>query len=67
MVNKHDKDKDDFEEITDENVESQEFDLEEVEELSNNKLKDLREKIARLDTEKKEILEESQRSELEMH
>jgi len=65
MVNKHDKDKDDFEEITDENVESQEFDLEEVEELSNNKLKDLREKIARLDTEKKEILEESQRARAE--
>jgi len=65
MVNKHDKDQNDFEEITDENIESKEFELEEVEELSNNKLKDLREKIARLDTEKKELLEESHRARAE--
>jgi molecular chaperone GrpE len=65
MVNKHDEDNNDFEEITDENIESDEFELEEVEELSKNKLKDLRDKIARLDTEKKEILEESQRARAE--
>jgi molecular chaperone GrpE len=65
MVNKHDEDNNDFEEITDENIESDEFELEEVEELSKNKLKDLREKIARLDTEKKEVLEESQRARAE--
>lgn len=65
MVNMNDKEPNDFEEITDENIESQEFDLEEVEELSNDKLKDLREKIARLDAEKKEILEESQRARAE--
>ena len=53
----NDKEHEDFEEITDEETESKDTELEEVEELSNNKLKDLREKIARLDTEKKEILE----------
>jgi len=67
MVNKHDKENEDFEEITDEkeNIASEEFDLEEVEELSNTKLKDLREKIARLDTEKKDLLEESYRAKAE--
>ena len=65
MVNKHDKDNNDFEEITDENIETQEPELEDVEELSNTKMKDLREKIARLDTEKKELLEESQRTRAE--
>lgn len=65
MVKKHDKENNDFEEITDENIESKEFELEEVEELSNTKMKDLREKIARLDTEKKELLEESQRARAE--
>lgn len=67
MVNMNDNEHEDFEEVTDEknDIESEEFDLEEVEELSNNKLKDLREKIARLDTEKKEILEESHRARAE--
>lgn len=65
MVNMNDKEHEDFEEITDEETESKDTELEEVEELSNNKLKDLREKIARLDTEKKEILEEAQRTKAE--
>jgi molecular chaperone GrpE len=65
MVNMNDKEIDDFEEITDENSEIQESELEDVEGLSNTKMKDLRTKIARLDTEKKEILEESQRTRAE--
>jgi molecular chaperone GrpE len=65
MVNMNDKENDDFEEITDEHEETQEAELEDVEELSNTKMKDLREKIARLDTEKKEILEEAQRTRAE--
>jgi molecular chaperone GrpE len=65
MVNMNDKEIDDLEEITDENIETQEPELEDVEELSNTKMKDLREKIARLDTEKKEILEASQRTRAE--
>lgn len=54
-----------FEEVTDEMTDTTEPELEEIEELSNNKLKDLREKIARLDTEKKELLEETQRAKAE--
>jgi molecular chaperone GrpE len=65
MVNMNDKEQDDFEEITDENIEIKEPELEDVEELSNTKMKDLREKIARLDSEKREILEESQRTRAE--
>jgi molecular chaperone GrpE len=65
MVNMNDKEQADFEEITDENIEKQEPELEDVEELSNTKMKTLREKIARLDTEKKELLEESQRARAE--
>ena len=65
MVNMNDKEIDDLEEITDENIETQEPELEDVEELSNTKMKVLREKIARLDIEKKEILEESQRTRAE--
>jgi molecular chaperone GrpE len=65
MVNMNDKEQDDFEEITDDNIETQEPELEDVEELSNTKMKSLREKIARLDTEKKELLEESQRTRAE--
>jgi len=65
MVNMNDNEHEDFEEVTDENNEIEESELEEVEELSNNKMKDLREKIARLDTEKKELLEESQRTRAE--
>jgi len=61
----NDKEIADFEEITDENSEATEPELEDVEELSNTKMKDLREKIARLDTEKKDILEESHRSRAE--
>jgi len=61
----NDEEIDDLEEITDENIETQEPELEDVEGLSNHKMKDLREKIARLDTEKKEILEESQRTRAE--
>jgi molecular chaperone GrpE len=65
MVNMNDKEIDDLEEITDENIDTQEPELEDVEELSNTKMKDLREKIARLDTEKKALLEESQRTRAE--
>jgi len=65
MVNMNDKEIDDLEEITDENIETREPELEDVEELSETKMKDLREKIARLNTEKKEILEESQRTRAE--
>ncbi len=50
-------------EITnDENVEIEETELEEEEEMSSDKLKKLREKLARCNDEKKEILDESQRA-----
>jgi len=65
MVNMNENEHEEFEEVTDEMTDTTEPELEEIEELSNNKLKDLREKIARLDTEKKELLEETQRAKAE--
>jgi molecular chaperone GrpE len=65
MVKNNDEKQDKNEEITDVEVQAEETELEEIEELNTDKIKDLREKIKRLQDEKREILEESQRSKAE--
>lgn len=65
MVNMNDKEFEDLEEVTDEINEFEDPELVDVEETNGKKLKELREKIARLDTEKKDILEESHRARAE--
>ena len=67
MVNMNENEyEEDLEEVTDEeDTDIEEPELVDVEEANGKKLKDLREKIARLDTEKKQLLDETQRARAE--
>ncbi len=61
VINKHDSNQDDVE-ITTEDLDTREPELEDIELTDKNIIKSLKDKLKALETEKRELLEETQRS-----
>lgn len=65
MVNMNENENEELEEITDENIETDELEIDEIEEQTAAKLKKMRDKLARCDEEKKQALDDLQRAKAE--